>query len=276
MKLTSLILSVAAFCSMLCSVLAAENYSLWPRRPAELEQARHLVREQKVMEAAALLDPYVIEQGIAGREARQIMGAVNVRRYLSRRHPQAKVYKVQRGDTIERIASAHNCPTDVLMLLNGLVEPSMVKRGQRLVVVPMNLRIEVHPAQREISVWDGTQLVADYDIVDMKVPDSKTNHETRVIAREGYVRGAAIPRRSLMFAASHRVLRLEGDICIAGAQRVPGNVFKMEPKDVNELALLVGVGARVSIVWDEESYKKLDPKADATPQQKTDSPQAKS
>lgn len=270
MKLTSLILSVAAFCSMLCSVFAAENYSLWPRRPAELEQARHLVREQKVMEAAALLEPYVTEQGIAGREARQIMGAVNVRRYLSRRHPQAKVYKVQRGDTIERIASAHNCPTDVLMLLNGLVEPSMVKRGQRLVVVPMNLRIEVHPAQREISVWDGTQLVADYDIVDMKVPDSKTNHETRIIAREGYVRGAAIPRRSLMYAASDRVIRLEGDVCITGAQRVPGKVFKMEPKDMNELALLVGVGARVSIVWDESAYTKSTSVPDATIQKKAD------
>lgn len=270
MKLTSLILSAAAFCSMLCGVFAAENYSLWPRRPAELEQARHLVREQKVMEAVALLEPYVTEQGIAGREARQIMGAVNVRRYLSRRHPQAKVYKVQRGDTIERIASSHNCPTDVLMLLNGLVEPSMVKRGQRLVVVPMNLRIEVHPAQREISVWDGARLVADYDIVDMKGLTSQTNQETRVVAREGYVHGAVIPRRSLMYAASDRVLRLEGDVCIAGAQRVPGSVVKMQPKDVNELALLVGVGARVSIVWDEAAYTKSAPSADAVVEKGTD------
>ncbi|MBQ1961009.1 MAG: LysM peptidoglycan-binding domain-containing protein [Akkermansia sp.] len=254
MKLTSLILSVAGFCSLLSAVFAADNYSLWPRRPAELEQARHLVREQKVMEAAALLEPFVTETGIAGREARQILGAVNVRRYLSRRHPQAKVYKVQRGDTIERIADANKCPTDVLMLLNGLVEPSMLKRGQKLVVVPMNLRIEVRPAQREVSVWDGSQLVADYDIVEHSGLDGKTNEVTKVVAREGYLRGVAIPRRSLMYAASDRVLKLESDISITGAQRVSGAFVKMAPKDANELALLVGVGARVALVRDDAAY----------------------
>lgn len=268
MKLTSLILSAGAFCSLLGGVFAAENYSLWPRRPAELEQARHLVREQKVMEAAALLEPFVTEVGIAGREARQIMGAVNVRRYLSRRHPQAKVYKVQRGDTIERIAEANKCPTDVLMLLNGLVEPSLLKRGQKLVVVPMNLRIEVRPSQREISVWDGSQLVADYDIVDLRGVEGKTNVDTKVVAREGYLRGVAIPRRSLMYAASDRVLRLEQDICITGAQRMPGSFIKMEPKDANELALLVGVGARVSLVWDEAAYISSFSAESAPPAQK--------
>ncbi len=255
MKSTYLILSVAVFCSFVEQLTAADNYSLWPRRPAELEQARHLVREQKFMEAATLLEPFVAEKGIAGREARQITGAVNVRRYLSRMHPKAKVYRVQSGDTIARIAESNKCPTDVLMLLNGLVEPSIVKKGQRLVVVPMDLRVEIHPEQREVSVWDAEKLVADYDIEDVTGFSAKNNMDTQVVAREGYMRGTAIPRRSLMYASSDRVLRMEGDIAITGAQRVQGQVIKLAPKDANELALLVGVGAKVSLLWDENTYK---------------------
>ena len=63
------ILSVAGFCSLV--LMAAEdtaNYSLWPRRPAELEQARGLLREQKLQQATELLQPFVAEKGIAGRE----------------------------------------------------------------------------------------------------------------------------------------------------------------------------------------------------------------
>ena len=57
-------------------VEAADNFSLWPRRPDELEQARRLMQEQKGGEAVLLLQPFVTDDGIAGREARQICGRV--------------------------------------------------------------------------------------------------------------------------------------------------------------------------------------------------------
>lgn len=265
MKSISLILSVAAFCNLALSASAADNYSLWPRRPAELEQARRLVREQKFMEAATLLEPFVSEKGIAGREARQITGAVNVRHYLSRMHPHASVCKVKRGDTIARIAEEYKCPTDVLMLLNGIVEPSVVKVGQKLVVVSMGLRVEIHPGQREISVWDGSRLVADYDIEGVTGFKGAGNEELEVVSRDGYIRGVAVPRRSLNFAAADRVLVLSGGRSITGAQNVSGDVIRMKPKDVNELTLLVGVGARVSVVRDEDTFEPQ-------PEDKPDSP----
>ena len=60
-----------------------------------------------------------------------------------------------------RIAAMQKCPQDVIMLLNGIVEPSSLRIGQKLVVVPMRLRVEIYPLQREVSVWDGEQLVAE-------------------------------------------------------------------------------------------------------------------
>ena len=90
MKSISLILSVAALFSVYAEALAQEkNYSLWPKRPPEIEQARRLISEKKTEEAIEMLRQYVNTPGIVGREARKLTGAVNVRRYLSRFHPEA-------------------------------------------------------------------------------------------------------------------------------------------------------------------------------------------
>ncbi len=255
MKSTSLIFAAAAFCSLLSGIsLAEENYSLWPRRPAELEQARTLVREQKYDEAATLLRPFVGERGVAGREARQIAAAVNVPRYLSRRHPRAVVHVVQRGETMERIASASRCPSDLILLLNGMVEPSSLKVGQKLVVVDMTLRMEIHPEQREITVWDGEELVADYEILSVHALSGEGNEQTTLAAREGTVKGGAIARRSPDFPSSDRMLQLANGWVLAGEQQVNGACLRMRQRELNELSMLLGQGAIVSLVRDEENY----------------------
>ncbi len=264
MKSTSLIFAAAAFCSLLATVASAEeNYSLWPRRPAELEQARALVREQKYEEAVALLRPFVGERGVAGREARQIAAAVNVRRYLSRRHPRAHIHTVKRGETVERIASSGKCPSDLILLLNGMVEPSALKVGQKLVIVEMSLRMEVHPEQREVSVWDGDELVADYEILSVEKLSGKGNEQTTLAAREGTLNGGAVLRRSPDFPSSERLLRLGNGWILAGEQQVHGPTLRLRQQDLNELSMLLGQGAQVSLVRDEESF--TPPSAGAVP-----------
>ncbi len=262
MKSTSLIFAAAVFCNLLLAAAAEENYSLWPRRPAELEQARQLVREQKYDEAVSLLRPFVAEDGIAGREARQIAASVNVGRYLSPRNPHLAVRTVRRGDTMERIASASKCPSDVIILLNGMVEPSALKAGQKLATVEMVLRMEIHPEQRELSVWDGKELVADYDILSLDGFHGKGNEETSVSAREGLLKGLAVARRSPDFPASDRMLRLRNGLTLAGEQaQADGAVLRMKQRDLNELSMLMAVGNRVSVVRDAKAFQ-----ASATPQ----------
>ncbi|MBQ2378858.1 MAG: LysM peptidoglycan-binding domain-containing protein [Akkermansia sp.] len=236
------------------------EFSLWPRRPEELEQARKLAETQKLDEAAALLQPYVQEKGIAGREARQIAGSINVRRYLSRSHPRASIYRVKRGDTLARIAASQGCPPDVIMLLNGMIEPSNLKSGQQLVLVPMDLRMEIHPTQREVSVWDGDKLVAAYNIVSVENINGKKNVEAKVIAREGYINSTPLSKRAMtQFLGSERGLQLDNGITLASEMRGAGRVVRMEKKDLNELTLLVGVGGRVSVVCDEDTFEPVTP-----------------
>ncbi len=264
MKSTSLIFAAVASCSLFSGLSRAEdNYSLWPRRPAELEQARALVREQKYEDAVTLLRPFVGEQGIAGREARQIAAAVNVHRYLSRRHPHASVHVVRRGETVERIAAASKCPSDLILLLNGMVEPSSLKVGQKLVVVKMRLRMEIHTEQREISVWDGEELVADYDILSLHGVSGKGNEETSLAAREGTLKGGTVPRRSADFPSSDRLLRLANGWVLAGEQQVNGPCLRLRQQELSELGMLLAQGAHVSLVQDEDSFTPPAPPAAA-------------
>ena len=237
----------------------ATNYSLWPRRPAELEQARSLLREQKLQQATELLQPFVAEKGIAGREARQITGAVNVRRYLSSEHPGASKYKVQRGDNLARIANKTSCPTDVIMLLNGLVEPSALKAGQVLVTVPRNLRMEIRPLQRELTVWDDRVLVAAYNVQSVERVAEKQNSATQIKSRDGYVNGALLPRHSIQHLASDRGIVLENGWQLVSGEQQGGTVLRMDRRDLNELTLLMNVGCRVDIVCDEENFSPATP-----------------
>lgn len=243
-SISSILSAAVCFNLLALSALAAENYSLWPRRPAELEQARRLVREQKGAEAAHLLQPFIHDSGIAGREARQITGAVNVQRYLSRRHPDARVYTVKSGDNVFKIAAAEKCPFELIMLLNGIVEPAGLRVGQKLVLVPMNCRLEIHVSLCELCVWDGETLVADYNVTAVP-PTLKAGEETRLAACEGYMEGTRVPRRSSQIASSDRVLVLENGLRLTGGQQPSDEALQMQQRDLNELALLLSADSTV-------------------------------
>lgn len=245
-SISSILSAAVCFNLLAFSAVAAENYSLWPRRPAELEQARRLVREQKGAEAVHLLQPFIQDNGIAGREARQITGSVNVQRYLSRRHPEARVYTVKPGDNVYKIAAAEKCPFELIMLLNGIVEPAGLRVGQKLVLVPMNCRLEIRPAQREICVWDGEILVADYAL--SALPDGAEKAADTVLAeREGDLDGSRVPQRSSQFTSADKRLRLENGVRLCGGTTRSATDFLMNQRDLNELCLLVNVGAPVVV-----------------------------
>ena len=254
MKSIYSIFVAGALSSLMGVTCAVDNYSLWPRRPDELEQARRLMLEQKGGEAVLILQPFVTDTGIAGREARQICGRVNVPRYLSRMHPGARVYTVRRGDNMARIAATQKCPQDVLMLLNGIVEPSNIRIGQKLVVVPMRLRVEINPLQREVSVWDGQQLVADYPIIGMdEIPHTRQKtQKTSIVAREGYLDGMVVQPRTPQYPASERVLVLGNGMALVGGQNGRGSFhLRMDQKDLNELALMLDCGNEVLVSYPE-------------------------
>ena len=255
MRSISLILGATALYSAIAA--AQENYSLWPRRPAELEQAQKLIRQQEYKQALELLTPFVYKSGLTGHESRHLIGAIRTRTYLSPQHPRARTHTVRRGENIERIASAYKSSADLLILINSMLEPSNLKIGQKLIVIPQDLRAELHLSDREISVWDGQTLVATYDIVPGQalLQAEGSNEETQLQEKEGEINGARVPRSSALYPSSNKQLKLANGIVLTGEAAPPkGKYVQLKQRELNELSLLLGAKARVSIVGDAKSY----------------------
>ena len=254
MRSIFLILSVAVCCNL--SVTAQDNYSLWPRRPAELEQAQRLITNHQYDQALSLLSPFVNKRGLAGHEARHIVSEVLKRRYLSAQHPHIRRHTVRRGENIEKIAASYGSSSDFLILINGMINPSNLRVGQHIYVAPLNLRAELDVKEQEITVWDGSHLVACYDVVPEQRLKHGENEETQVKEREGELNGARIPRSSSIFASSNRILRLSNGIVLMNpSQSIQGGSHvQMKPKDLNELSLLLRNGARVSVVRNPDQF----------------------
>lgn len=210
-----------------------------------------MVRSKDSDKAVEILRPFVAQQGVVGREARKITAAIQVPVYLSRKNPYASVYTVRAGDTLHRIVNTTHCPVEVIMMLNGITDPSALKAGQKLVVTKMDLRVEVYPKMRELCVWDGEELVASYDIVTLTIPPSSQNTKTKVESREGIMDGDTLARRSTQYLSSQRLLKLADGNSIGVANNNPPPNIVLNSADVNELALLLSVGAEVLLVNEE-------------------------
>ena len=151
MKLIFSILGATVCCSLF-PLAAQENYSLWPRRPDELRQARRLIEDGHTDTALDLLRPFINKTGLAGREARRLVSSVRTRIYFTPLHPRTRTHTVRRGENIERIASAYRSSPEFIILLNGLMNPSSLRIGQHLRVAPVDLRAEIHLTTREVSM----------------------------------------------------------------------------------------------------------------------------
>lgn len=265
MKLTCLTLNGAVCCSLISAgILNAQNSSPWPRRPAEFERARRCIepselKEQKLEEAVQILKPYVNRDDVVGREARKITAAVNVRRYLSRLNPHATCYVVKKGDTLAGIVRVTGCPTEMVMLLNGMSDPSRLIPNTKMVVVSMKLRVEFSLKRNELCVWDEDTLVAMYDVVSCSLPSTDSNAYTKVKSKLGYLNQKQLHASSTEFLMSEREILLENNVSVTGAESSEGNYIQLQPTDVNELALLLSVGSDVLFVCvDEDSAEEVE------------------
>ena len=178
-------------------------------------------------------------------------GRVNVVRYLSRMHPYSSVYPVKRGDTLPKIAATTKCPTDLLMLYNGLVAPSALKVGQKIVYVEMSLRMEIYPELNELTVWDGDALVASYKIEAIKGVSENIlrNSVTTVSSRDAYIQGKKIPSHAAQSAVADKSIRLADGVIVSSFDNSGDRYIRLSLKDLNELAQLIRVGNEVR--WKE-------------------------
>ena len=158
--------SARACCSLLVAVFCAqatladgENYSLWPRRPAALEEARRLMDRGSLAQALELLQPLVNQGGVVGREAKDLIGALRIRQVLDPNGPDVKEYTVKRGDTWIRMVKKLGCSPAMLVHLNGLMDVPSLQPGDVFKYRPLNFHVVVNVPEKEVCLYDGENFV---------------------------------------------------------------------------------------------------------------------
>ena len=230
------------------------NYSLWPRRPEAIANAQGLIYQQKLDEALALLLPYISKDDIGGKEARALTSLINLPRYLSLANPHIKLYSVVSGDQIVRVASKNKTPKDLLYMLNGTTNPSRLKIGQKMIVTPMDLLIELHLPSSELRLWDGDILV--YAGALLKVSGApKETQELSLEARNAFKDGRRLSEQTIAYTSANRALKLSDGSLILGDEALTSQAatYRIDQRELNAISLLLTHGTKVRVVCEKGS-----------------------
>lgn len=249
----------AKACFSLCGLSgllsAAEvNYSLWPKRPEQLVRARDLVKQNLLPEATALLQEYLHDTRISGKEARYIVSQINIREYLSRDNPAIVPYTVRSGDSYFKIAQKTKTSIDMLLYLNGTMDLNKLQVGQKLLLRPMQLAMEINLPMKEVLVWDGDKLVSSYPLLAVR-DGGAGNVETSVLSKSASLDGAPVRPQSQTYAAAGKVLNLKAGTLMVGNTRdcrPDEKGYFLSVEDCNELGLLMAPGNTVSIIRSQD------------------------
>lgn len=250
MRSIFLIFAAAGFSSF-CLQADERNYSLWPQRPAAVSEAVVLLENGEDPEKACRLAQSCLHAyGIGGREARRIVGCVNVRKYLSGNGSWLTEQTVQRGDTLFRLANRLQCPVDVLIYLNHMASTSL-RAGQKIKIPARPLLLEIRLDSREVLVWDDETLVAAYPIVSSKGTETLSG-SALVESRIAFLQGGRVePAQIMSYVSADKQIVLSGGKCrIASLPDTSSAsaVIHLAREDCNELALLLKKGNKVRIL----------------------------
>ncbi|KAA3168619.1 hypothetical protein F1945_06470 [Akkermansia sp. BIOML-A10] len=231
------------FCAH-AAVADGENYSLWPRRPAALEEARRLMDRGNLAQALELLQPLVRQGGVVGREAKDLIGALRIRQVLDPNGPDVKQYTVKSGDSWIRMVKRLGCSQAMLVHLNGLMDVPSLQPGDVFKYRPLNFHVVVNVPEKEVCLYDGENFVRAYPIVAMKDTGRK-NFETTVKDEQAsfsiYDKHYPAADKTLLLAAGGYIIDAGN-----GTPRSPG--FYLNRQDCNELAMLTRPGTKVTII----------------------------
>lgn len=195
----------------------------------------------------------------AAPEARRIVGEMNLDDLLSASRMEGKtVHVVRSGESFLGIAAKHNTTLDCIMHLNGLLDLKGLHPGEELIVMPLELRVQIDPSRKVLSLWDGGRFVKEYPLRAMDLAGLKGALRTKIASKSGLVGNRRVTPgmkdyrdSAKMFALEKSPLQIRGlppeEEAEDGADLSPGAGFHLAVEDIEELALLLRPGNEVEI-----------------------------
>lgn len=73
-------------------------------------------------------------------------------------------HEVLPGETLSGIAGRYNIGTGLLVRLNGIQDPDLIRNGRKLAVIEGPFRIEVDKSERSLSIYLGEEYIRSYPV----------------------------------------------------------------------------------------------------------------
>ena len=105
-------------------------------------------------------------RSVRAAEARRMLTEINLDELLSAKMGEGKlVHCVRPGETYAEIAKLYRSDLDCLLHLNSIVDPTKIRVGQNLVVLPLDFHFVLEVDRKVISMWSGERRVCVFPVL---------------------------------------------------------------------------------------------------------------
>ncbi len=232
-----------------------ESAELPDTDPAEkaFQKAHELLALGKIAEAREKLLTiiHVFPNSPSAPVARRIVGEVNLDEILSTTHMDGKqIHTVKRGESPLAIAAQYKTTMDMMIHLNSMMEIPKIQPGDELIVMPLNLRLLIEPAQNSISLWQGGRFITEYPVLHIS-PNTVTPRRSEIASIIAEIKGRRVLPQSPEYRAAEKILIMEKPALQIrgwdGSGEKPLGGILLKPEDIEEIALLMRVGNEVEV-----------------------------
>ncbi len=152
-----------------------------PHFPPPPEPAEPLQMEESELEME-IIDLDEIEQEAEVATEEEIPEPARVNLSWEEIAALAREYTIAPGDTLSRIAARHNTGMGLLVRLNNIADPNLIRVGRKLKVIDGPFRVEVDKGERILSVYRGETFIRSYPVA-LGQRDSTPEGEFQVLRK---------------------------------------------------------------------------------------------
>lgn len=216
--------------------------------------ARDLVIAGKYAEAREMLGVIISNHPRSGRadEARRVLGQINLDELLSPKSLDGKiVHSVRYGEKYPDIAKKYRSELDCLMHINSVVDPSKIRVGANLIVLPLDFNFVLEVERKVLSIWNGERNLCEFPILQSVDRVSRQRGKTVISSKVAGSEAEKLEVGTSRYWSATKAVWLTRPVLKImgwdGSGEPPDGAVLIKAADMEELFLLMRPGNSVEI-----------------------------
>ncbi len=225
------------------------------------DKARRMLEAENFEEARKFLEEIVVKyQGTPSElEAYRVLGEMNMDDLFGVRPNDGKVeYTVKRGDSYLAIASKFKTNFDLIKQLNGLTRSDQLRPGDKLIIMPLNYSLRIHPLKNQLFLMSGgsdnSKVIKLYEpIYEMTLSKKGKSVKTSIERIVAYHEGRRVNSTRGNYREAEKSIKIQNpNFDIRGDSEDIARGFRgivLSQADIEELSLILRSGNNVELVY---------------------------